>query len=122
VKALRSDDEGWCIVDRDAFPAVFAGDLPFEGAQIMAACQQRLGPTCFTTKLSVEPAWRTIKSWYLICEQDRFVHIEAQRALAKKIGAQVVTIQASHAAIVSQSEVIAEAINQAALRKAFVTG
>lgn len=121
-QAVRADDEGWAILDRDAFPEVFAADVPPEQAQIMAASQQRLGPTCFDTPLPVEPAWKTIKSWYLICEQDRTVHPEGQRALAAKIDANVISIPASHAATISQPATIAEAINQAAIRKAYVTG
>lgn len=121
-QAWCMDDEGWVILDRDSFPDVFAADLPLEQAQVMAASQQRLGPTCFDTPLAVEPAWKTIKSWYLICEQDRTVHPDVQRAFATKIGAQPIPLSASHAAILSQPEAIADAINQAAVRKAFVTG
>ncbi|HKZ00763.1 MAG TPA: alpha/beta hydrolase [Pyrinomonadaceae bacterium] len=121
-QALRKDDEGWVIIDRDAFPEVFAADVPLEQAEIMAASQPRLGPTCFDTPLPVEPAWKTIKSSYLICEHDRTVHPEGQFVLATKIGANVISVPASHAASISQSEAVAEAINQAAIRKAYVTG
>jgi pimeloyl-ACP methyl ester carboxylesterase len=121
-QALCRDDEGSAIIDRDAFPAVFAADLPPERAQVLALSQQWLGPGCYDTPLAVAPAWKTIKSWYLICEQDRVVHPYVQSAFATKIGAQTIHLSASHAALLSQPETIAEAINQAAVRKAFVTG
>jgi pimeloyl-ACP methyl ester carboxylesterase len=119
---VRADDEGWAILDRDSFPEVFAADLSLEQARIMAASQQRLGPTCFDTPLPIEPAWKTIKSCYVICEQDRTVHPAAQHELATRIKAHIITIPASHAAPISQPEAIADAINQAAIRKAYVTG
>lgn len=121
-QALCLDEEGSAIVDRDTFPALFAADLPLEQGQVLALSQQWLGPSCFDTPLPVTPAWKTIKSWYLICEQDRIVHPYVQSAFATKIGAQTIHLSASHAALLSQPETIAETINQAAVRKAYVTG
>jgi pimeloyl-ACP methyl ester carboxylesterase len=122
MQALRTDSEGWAILDRDVFPELFASDLSIEQAQILASSQPRLGPACFETELKVEPAWKTVRSWYLICEQDRTVDPKLQLSLATRIGAHIVSIQASHVAMLSQPEVVADAINQAAIRKAFVTG
>jgi pimeloyl-ACP methyl ester carboxylesterase len=120
--ALQTDDEGWSILERESFPAVFAADLPFEQAQIMAFSQKRLGPACFDTPLAVEPAWKSIKSWYLICEHDQTVHPDVQQAFATKIGAQAINVSSSHAAPLTQPQAIADAINQASVRKAYVTG
>jgi pimeloyl-ACP methyl ester carboxylesterase len=122
LKSIRADESGWSILDRGSFPEVFAGDVPIEQAKLMAASQQKLGPTCFATPLPVEPAWKKVSSWYVLSEKDRTVHPLAQRQMAIKIGAKVMSIPASHASPVSRPDAIAEAINQAATQKAFVTG
>jgi pimeloyl-ACP methyl ester carboxylesterase len=88
----------------------------------MAVSQQKLGPACFATPLPVEPAWKKIPSWYVLSEKDRTVHPQAQRDMATKIGAKVMSIPASHASPVSRPDAIAEAIIKAATQKAFVTG
>jgi pimeloyl-ACP methyl ester carboxylesterase len=122
LKAVRADESGWSILDRGSFPEVFAGDVPIEQAKLMAVSQQKLGPACFATPLPVEPAWKKIPSWYVLSEKDRTVHPKAQRDMATKIGAKVMSIPASHASPVSRPDAIAEAIIKAATQKAFVTG
>jgi pimeloyl-ACP methyl ester carboxylesterase len=53
-------------------------------------------------------------TWYLIATDDRMIPPEAQRAMAKRAGATVVEVKASHAVYVSQPSAVAALIEQAA--------
>ena len=49
-----------------------------------------------------QPAWRTKPSWYLLTTDDKMIPPAAQRLMAKRAGATVVEVKASHAIFVSQ--------------------
>ena len=52
--------------------------------------------------------------WYLVATEDRMIPPAAQRAMADRAGASVSEIAASHAVYVSQPQVVADLIKQAA--------
>ena len=52
--------------------------------------------------------------WYLVTTEDRVIPPAAQRAMADRAGASVSEIAASHAVYVSQPQVVADLIKQAA--------
>jgi pimeloyl-ACP methyl ester carboxylesterase len=62
-----------------------------------------------------DPAWRTKPSWYLVTSEDRMIPPSAQHTMAKRIGATVSEIAASHSVYVSQPEAVATLIAQAAV-------
>jgi pimeloyl-ACP methyl ester carboxylesterase len=61
-----------------------------------------------------DPAWRTKPSWYLVTSEDRMIPPPAQHSMAKRIGATVSEVAASHSVYVSQPEAVASLIAQAA--------
>src|SRR6185503_11232689 len=61
-----------------------------------------------------EPAWRTKPSWYLLTTDDKMIPPAAQRLMAKRAGATVVEVKASHAIFVSQPQAVASVIEKAA--------
>ena len=60
------------------------------------------------------PSWRSLPSWYLITTEDQMVPPDAQRLFAKRMGATVTTLAASHAAMVSYPDAVASFIVKAA--------
>ena len=112
-------NNGFLFLDKKQFHASFAGDLPAEQAEFMAAAQVPWGVGA-TTALITEAAWRTKPSWYLNTTEDEMIPPAAQAAMAERIGARVSQVAASHAVYVSQPgtvvSVIAEAAAQAAGR------
>ena len=58
-------------LDPSQFRARFAADLPAGVAADLAATQRPLSAAAFTSALTVEPAWKTIPSWYLVSGQDQ---------------------------------------------------
>jgi len=105
--------DGFLFLDRDKFPASFAGDLPLEEAQFMADSQVPWGVEALAGAVS-EPAWRSKPSWYLIATEDRMIPPPAQRAMAERAGATIAEAPASHSIYVSQPQAVANLIKEAA--------
>ncbi len=96
-------------IDQDAFPAAFAGDVDPETAAVMAAAQRPPSGAALGTP-SGRPAWRDVPSWYLLGTEDQAIPPATQRFMAERAGAQIVTVAASHASMVSEPDLATELI------------
>ncbi|MBO0821989.1 MAG: alpha/beta hydrolase, partial [Nocardiopsaceae bacterium] len=105
--------DGFLFLDRDKFPASFAGDVPLEEAQFMADSQVPWGVDALGGAVT-EPAWRQKPSWYLVTTEDRMIPPSAQRTMAERIGATVTETPASHSVYVSKPQAVAGLISRAA--------
>jgi pimeloyl-ACP methyl ester carboxylesterase len=101
------------FVDPAAFHPFFAADLPARVTAVMASAQRPLALAGDQEK-STAPAWKTIPSWYLIGRQDRIFSAAAQRFMAKRAGARVTEINASHAGFISRPGKVTKFILRAA--------
>jgi len=113
VPPILPPQDGFLFLDRDKFPASFAGDLPLEEAQFMADSQVPWGVDALAGAVS-EPAWRHKPSWYLVATDDRMIQPPAQRAMAERAGASVTEAPGSHSIYLSQPQAAANLIRQAA--------
>ncbi|MDT5248885.1 MAG: hypothetical protein QOJ28_1519 [Mycobacterium sp.] len=104
---------GFLALDRERFPESFAGDLSPELGTFMADSQVPWGVDALTGTVS-EPAWRSKPSWYLVAINDHMIPPPAQLAMAERARASVMTSPGSHALYVSQPQVVADLIKQAA--------
>jgi pimeloyl-ACP methyl ester carboxylesterase len=105
--------DGFLFLDREKFPASFAGDLPAELAAFLADSQVPWGVDALGGSIT-EAAWRTKPSWYLVATEDRMIPPPAQRAMSERAGSTVVETAGSHAIYVSQPAAVAALIEQAA--------
>jgi len=96
-------------LDRDMFPEAFAGDVDLETAAMMAATQRPWSAGAAATP-SATPGWRSIPSWYLLGTEDRAIPPAGQRFMAERAKARIEEVAASHASLVSQSEVVTRLI------------
>jgi pimeloyl-ACP methyl ester carboxylesterase len=113
VPPILPPKDGFLFLDRDKFHASFAGDLPADQAAFMANSQVPWGVGALAGTIS-EPAWRTRPAWYLITTEDKMIPPAAQRAMSQRAGATVTEVAASHSVYVSQPDVVANLIEQAA--------
>lgn len=114
VPPILPPEQGFLFLDRDRFPASFAGDLPRAQAEFMADSQVPWAVDALNGAVS-QPAWRSKPSWYLVAGDDRMIPPPAQRAMAERIGATTVEVPgASHSVYLSQPAATAALINQAA--------
>jgi pimeloyl-ACP methyl ester carboxylesterase len=113
VQAIRPDASGGLVFDAEAFPALFAGDLPVEVAREMAARQLPSNPANFAAVAEVA-AWHVRPTHFVVTTQDQVLPADAQRFFAGRMGAEVTEIEASHAGLVSAADEVAAAIEAAA--------
>jgi pimeloyl-ACP methyl ester carboxylesterase len=100
-------------VRTSVFHDVFAGDLPAATAAVLAATQ-RPADVHTLEQPAGAPAWKTIPSWYLVARADNAIPAAAQRFMAKRAGAHVVEVDASHVAMMSKPDATVGMITEAA--------
>jgi pimeloyl-ACP methyl ester carboxylesterase len=105
--------DGFLLLDRAKFHEAFAADISAEDAAFMADAQVPWGLNAVGGEVT-QPAWASKPSHYLVTTEDRMVPPDAQRFMAKRAGAKVVEKRGSHAIYVSQPNVVADLIAEAA--------
>src|SRR5260370_6640190 len=105
-------DEDWGQLSEEAFLHDFAGDLPAEEARVLYAVQQPFKKS-LTTEKTANAAWRTKPTFYAVSTQDRTINPDLERFMAKRMGAKTIEINASHLALISQPDAIANLIMEA---------
>ncbi|MFF4959989.1 alpha/beta fold hydrolase [Streptomyces sp. NPDC001222] len=100
-------------IAEDAFPSVFAADVPEDVTKVLAVAQRPLAAGAFTETASAA-AWRTKPSWALVAGADQAINPEVERFGAQRAGATVVELSgASHAVAVSEPKEVAALIRDA---------
>ncbi|MFI6932244.1 alpha/beta fold hydrolase [Streptomyces sp. NPDC050287] len=100
-------------IKAEAFPEIFAADVPAPVTKVLAAAQRPLAASAFE-ETAAAAAWRTKPSWALVATADQAINPEVERFGAKRAGATVVEVEgASHAVAVSQPKAVADLIHDA---------
>ena len=100
-------------VKPSVFPGCFANGLPAREGAVLAATQRPLASSTFTDQ-SGAPAWKTIPSWAVIGLNDHIVTSAEQLFMANRARAHITEINAPHLSMISNPEVVASVIIQAA--------
>jgi pimeloyl-ACP methyl ester carboxylesterase len=91
----------------------FAGDLPEAEQKVVWATQAVPVPDLFMQKVD-GVAWRSKPSWYIVAKNDRTVHPDLERFVAKRMGATTVETDSSHVPMLSKPAVVLDVIRKAA--------
>jgi len=113
VPPILPPRNGFLFLDKDKFPASFAGDVAPDTAKFMADSQVPWGVDALAGAIT-EPAWKSKPSWYLLVRDDRMIPYAAQQFMAKRAGATTAEVPGSHAIYVSNPEAVAALIVRAA--------
>lgn len=105
--------DGFLTLPPEAIASEFAQDVSAAEANLIAATQGPVRAAAFEQKVTVA-AWTNKPSWYIVAAQDRMIHPDAQRALAKRIGATTTILQTSHVPMASNPEAVVKVIEAAA--------
>lgn len=102
-------------IQQGSVPTVFAPDIPVADAQWMAATQRPVTDFALN-EASGEPAWETIPSWFIYGSQDLVIPPALLEFMAQRADAwETVVIEgASHVAMISHPDAVANIIGQAA--------
>lgn len=104
---------GFGFINGPKFKDGFAADTSDADAAFLRDSQVPINMSAFGTKLS-HAAWRTKPSWAIIASQDKAFDVAMLRHMAKRIGAKVTEVPASHAIFMTQPEAVADVIDEAA--------
>src|SRR6478672_4172572 len=93
--------------------ACFAGDLPEQEQKVVWATQGVPDADLFNQKLE-GTAWRSKPSWYIVGRNDRTVHPDLERFVAKRMGATIYEVDSSHVPMLSNPKLVIDVIRTAA--------
>jgi pimeloyl-ACP methyl ester carboxylesterase len=96
-------------IDPAKFHDAFAADLPVEQSAVMAATQRPIADSAFTEP-NGKPAWKKLPSWAVVASGDKAAGADVVRSMAERAGATITEVEGSHVIMVSQPQVVAEAI------------
>jgi len=108
------DDNG--RLGEEAFLRDFAGDLPRDRARVLYAVQAPFKRALLADK-TTQAAWRSKPSYYAVSTEDRTINPDLERFMARRMGAKTIEVKASHLSLISQPEIIANLILEAAGRE-----
>ncbi len=113
VAHFIASPDGYLTLPDDAVARDFAPDVSAQEASLIAATQGPVRAANFEQKLTVV-AWTSKPSFYIVAAHDRMIDPEAQRALAKRMGATTTVLPTSHVPMLSDPKAVAEVIAAAA--------
>jgi pimeloyl-ACP methyl ester carboxylesterase len=96
-----------------AFLRDFAGDLPETKAKVLYAAQEPFQRALLTGK-TTQAAWRSKPSFYAVSTEDRTINPNLERFMAKRMGAKIIEVKASHLSLISHPDEISGLILEAA--------
>ena len=106
------------VVDNRIFlkpsgPAEFCGDLPDAEQKLVYATQGAPLTDLFTQPVR-GAAWKTKPTFYIVGTEDRTVHPDLERFVAKRMNAKITELKSSHVPMLSQPEAVCDVIRAAA--------
>jgi pimeloyl-ACP methyl ester carboxylesterase len=110
---LVFDSGGFAYLNPEMFPQAFAQDVNTTEAEILAAVQKPAHQSLFTEK-SGPPAWKQLPTWFVVSENDRIIPPDAERMFAQRMNATTISLNSSHASLVSHPNEVAQLILDAA--------
>jgi pimeloyl-ACP methyl ester carboxylesterase len=119
AKSVVPAGGGFVQVKPEAFAQDFAADLPKSVAHFMSISQVPIAGAIFDAKTTTA-AWSQKPSYAVIAQQDRMIHPDLERFMAKRAKSQAIELPGSHAIFLSHPKEVAALIEKAA--KAAVGG
>jgi pimeloyl-ACP methyl ester carboxylesterase len=107
------DAQGSAWLSEDDFVNHFAADVDPVKARVMFAVQQALSASALGDVMG-KPAWKSLRSWYMVASKDQAIPPDAERLFAKRMNATTVEVPSSHVAMVSHPDEVAKVIATAA--------
>ena len=106
---LIFDKGGFAYINPLMFHDGFAQDVNASESDLMAVVQKPANQSILAEK-SGPPAWKQLPTWYRISENDRVIPPDVQRMFAERMNATTLSLNASHASLVSHPTEIADLI------------
>jgi len=102
-------EDGYGFVNRDKFKAGFAADTSDADAAFLRDSQVPINMAVFATPVK-NAAWHDKPSWAVIATDDRAFDQAMLQHMAKRIGARITDVPASHALFMTQPGAVSDVI------------
>ena len=106
------DAAGFLYIDRGKFKEVFASDVSERDLSVLNAAQKPINSQTFG-QVYEAPAWKDIRSWYLVANEDQAINPELQRMFAQRMNATTREVKSSHVPFVSNPSAVVSIIKEA---------
>ena len=106
---LVFDSGGFAYINPELFHEYFAQDVNATEAKTLAVVQKPAHQSLFTEP-SGPPAWKQLPTWFEVSEGDHIIPPDAQRQFAQRMNATTISLNSSHASLVTHPDEIAQLI------------
>ena len=106
---LVFDSGGFAYINPEMFHQAFVQDANATEAEIMAVVQKPAHQSILTEP-SGPPAWKQLPTWFEVSEGDHIIPPDAQRLFAQRMNATTISLNSSHASLVTHPDEIAQLI------------
>jgi len=107
---------GSVFMSEEGVKKVFVDDLSPKQQALAYATQVPAAHTVFEDK-GGEPAWKTKPSWFIVAKNDKTIHPDLERFMAKRMNARTLEIASSHVMMLSHPTEVIKVIEEAATHK-----
>jgi len=107
---------GYVFISEEGVKTVFANDLKPKQQALIYATQTPASHTVFDDK-SGEPAWKNKPTWFVVAKNDKTIHPDLERFMAKRMKAKTTELPSSHVMMLSHPQEVLKVIEEAANSK-----
>jgi pimeloyl-ACP methyl ester carboxylesterase len=101
------------FLSQEGIKTVFAADLSPKDQELLYATQIPANKALFGGQ-SIEPAWKNKPTWYIVAKNDKAIHPDLERFMAKRMNAKTTEIESSHVVMLSHPKEVLQIIKEAA--------
>jgi pimeloyl-ACP methyl ester carboxylesterase len=101
------------FISEEGVKKAFATDLGAKQQALIYATQTPAKNTVFDDK-SGEPAWKHKPTWFIVAQNDKTIHPDLERFMAKRMNAKTIEIPSSHVMMLSHPTEVLKVIEEAA--------
>jgi pimeloyl-ACP methyl ester carboxylesterase len=105
--------DGFVYISEKGVKAVFANDLSPQQQALIYATQTPAFHNVFEDK-SASPAWKNKPTWYVVAKEDKTIHPDLERFMAKRMKAKTTELTSGHVIMISQPTAVLHVIEEAA--------
>src|SRR5215216_5901083 len=106
---LVFDSGGFAFLNREMFHGAFVQDANATEAETLAVVQKPAHQSLFNAP-SGPPAWKQLPTWFEVSEGDHIIPPDVQRQFAQRMNATTISLNSSHASLVTHPDEIAQLI------------
>jgi pimeloyl-ACP methyl ester carboxylesterase len=114
-ESIAMDSAGFMYFNPEKLPEFFAHDVDPVEAGILGVVQKPFNQSIIAEK-SGPPAWKQLPTWYQISEDDLLLPPDLQRFYSERMNATTLSLNSSHASLISHPKEVAQLILNATER------